>query len=144
MTEKQKKAPLPSVMALSYLGDAVHSLLVREYLVRRGISHSGDLNRAALAFVTAAEQARVARLLLPHLTEEEGDVFRRASNHHLQRPKHATGADYRMATGLEAVFGMLHFRGDGERIRELFAIGFEGGEASRKKENEENEEDKVK
>ena len=143
MTEDNRKKPLPSVMALAYLGDAVHSLWVREYLVGRGISHSGDLNRAALSFVTAAEQARVARLLLPYLTEEEGDVFRRAGNHHLQRPKNATGADYRMATGLEAVFGMLHFRGEHGRIRELFAVGFAGGEASgAKKENEENKEDK--
>ena len=128
MTEETKKAPLPTSMALAYLGDAVHSLLVREHLVRKGISHSGDLNRAALAFVTATEQAKVARLLLPHLTEEESDVFRRAGNHHLQRPKHTSGADYRMATGLEALFGYLFLEGRSERIKELFALAFEEGE----------------
>jgi ribonuclease-3 family protein len=139
MTEETKKAPLPTSMALAYLGDAVHSLLVREHLVRKGISHSGDLNRAALAFVTATEQAKVARLLLPHLTEEESDVFRRAGNHHLQRPKHTSGADYRMATGLEAVFGMLHFRGEHDRIRALFAIGYESADPTEQKEENKEE-----
>ena len=138
MTEESKKAQLPSSMALAYLGDAVHSLLVREHLVKKGISHSGDLNRAALSFVTATEQARVARLLMPHFTEEESDVFRRAGNHHLQRPKHASGADYRMATGLEAVFGMLQFRGDTARIRALFDLGY--GDASSTEQKEENKE----
>ena len=123
MTEETKKAPLPTSMALAYLGDAVHSLLVREHLVRKGISHSGDLNRAALAFVTATEQAKVARLLLPHLTEEELAWFRRGKNAHTHAaPKAATRLEYAKATGLETLFGALYLLGRTDRLNELFHI----------------------
>ena len=120
-----EKEVLPSAMALAYLGDAVHSLYVRERLVRLGISKSGALNERALAYVTAERQAEVARALLPLLTEEEEDVFRRAGNHRLNRPRHSSGADYRYATGLEAVFGMLHYLGRNERLSQLLSQAFD-------------------
>lgn len=114
---------LPSPMALSYLGDGVHALLVREMLVGRGLSGSGELNEAARAYVTAEAQAVQARRVLPHLTESETDVYRRAHNSgHLNRPKRASAADYRAATGWEAVLGALWHRGETDRIRALFAL----------------------
>ena len=116
---------LPSVMALAYLGDAVFELYVREALVRRGLSKSKDLNAAALTYVAAPKQAMIAERLQPLLTEEEADVYRRAGNHHLKRPHGATGAEYRAATGLEAVLGMLHFLGRADRIHTLLSAGIE-------------------
>ncbi len=110
----------PSVMALSYLGDAVHSLYVRKMLISRGLTKSQDLNREALMYVTAEAQSAMYERIKDELTEEEGDVFRRASNSkHLNRPRHASGKEYRMATGFEAVLGMLEWRGDGERLAYL-------------------------
>ena len=50
---------LPSVGALSYLGDAVHSLYVRRMLVSSGLSKSSDLNAAALKYVTAEAQSEM-------------------------------------------------------------------------------------
>ena len=64
------QAALPSVGALAYLGDAVHSLCVRRMLVGRGISRAEDLNRAALDYVTAESQAKVYRALLPMLARK--------------------------------------------------------------------------
>ena len=115
-------ASLPSVMALAYLGDARHSLYVRRMLVEKGLSKSGDLNKAALAYVTADEQAEVMRLILDRLLPDEAEVYRRASNSgHLNRPRHTSAANYRAATGFEAVIGMLHTIGDTERLDELLA-----------------------
>ncbi len=111
---------LPSVMALSYLGDARHALYVREMLVLKGISKSQDLNREALMYVTAEAQAKMYEKIKDELSEAEADVFRRASNSkHLNRPKHASGKEYRMATGFEAVIGMLHFTGNEQRLKYL-------------------------
>ena len=108
---------LPSPAALAYLGDARHSLFVREMLVRRGISKSSRLNELALSFVTAEAQARAMKRIEPLLLEDEREVYRRAANSgHLNKPKHARGADYRAATGFEAVIGMLHWIGDTERL----------------------------
>ena len=123
MHERIIGAALPSVAALSYLGDARHSLYVREMLVKRGISKSGELNKLSLEYVTAEAQAEMYRKIEPHLADDERDVFRRASNStHLNRPKHASITDYRYATGFEAVIGMLHFIGDEDRLKELLDI----------------------
>ena len=125
MHEKITGASLPSPMALAYLGDARHSLFVREMLVSEGLSKSGDLNREALRYVTAEAQARMARFLEPRLLEDERDIFRRAANSgHLNRPKHASVADYRHATGFEAVVGMLHYIGDEERLLQLMTDAY--------------------
>jgi len=120
MHEKVIGAALPAVMALAYLGDARHGLFVREMLVKKGISKSGELNAAALEFVTAERQAQMMRKIEPLLLEDEREVYRRAANSgHLNRPRHASAADYRAATGFEAVIGMLHWLGDEERVRML-------------------------
>ena len=110
-------ASLPTVAALAYLGDARHALYVRRMLVERGICKSGELNEAALSYVTAEAQAAMMRKIEPLLLEDERDVYKRASNSgHLNRPKHASSADYRVATGFEAVIGMLEWLGDEERL----------------------------
>ena len=120
MNDKIRGASLPSVAALSYLGDARHSLYVRRMLVERGLTKSGDLNREALRFVTAEAQARMYMRIADELTDDEADVFRRASNStHLNRPRHASGRDYRFATGFEAVIGMLEWLGRAERLEYL-------------------------
>ena len=111
---------LPAAMALSYLGDAVYSLYVRERLVAQGISHAKDLNRLSLSYVTAPRQAEMARRLLPLLSEEELGVYRRAFNNKgLSRPAHASYGEYRAATGFEAVLGALYHLGERERLYAL-------------------------
>ena len=114
---------LPSVAALAFLGDSVHSAYIREMLVRRGISHAGELNRLSLHYVTAEEQARAFHRIEGILTEYERDLYRRAANSkHLSRPRHASLAEYRTATGFEAILGMHRFIGNEERIRELLSL----------------------
>ena len=113
-------ASLPTVAALAYLGDARHALYVRRMLVERGICKSGELNEAALSYVTAQAQATMMRKIEHLLLEDEKDVYKRAANSgHLNRPKHASSADYRAATGFEAVVGMLEWLGDHERLQML-------------------------
>lgn len=105
------------MQALAYLGDARHSLYVRHRLVAMGLSKSGDLNRESLKYVTAEKQAEMFRRIEPLLLDDERDVYRRAYNSgHLSKPKRASHADYRCATGFEAVIGMLHWIGDEERL----------------------------
>ena len=116
-------ADLPSVAALAYLGDARHSLYVRRMLVARGITKASELNKQALLYVTAEAQARMYSKIEEVLLDDEREVFRRASNStHLNRPKHASVGEYRIATGLEAVIGMLYWIGDTERLEMLFEL----------------------
>lgn len=120
MHDKILGAELPSIQALAYLGDARHSLFVRRMLVERGISKSGVLNEAALSYVTAEKQAAMMRKIEPLLLEDELAVYKRAANSgHLNRPRHSSAADYRAATGFEAVIGMLYWIGDEQRLAYL-------------------------
>ena len=129
MHEKTIGTALPSVAALAYLGDARHSLYVREMLVRRGISKSGELNKLSLGYVTAEAQAAMYRKIENLLEDDERDVFRRAANStHLNCPKRASITDYRYATGFEAVIGMLHYLGDEQRLEELLDIAHKENE----------------
>jgi ribonuclease-3 family protein len=117
-----KGAELPSALSLAYLGDAVYSLHIRRMLIERGYEKSVTLNEYSLAYVTAEQQARVMRHIEPLLLDDEREVFHRAMNSkHLNRPKHTSIADYRYATGFEAVLGMLYWIDDKERMNELLA-----------------------
>ncbi len=114
-----------STAALAYLGDCVIEMCVRERLVRLGYSSSAKLNKTALDYVRAPRQAEAMKNILPLLTEEEDAVFHRGRNiGHTNTPKSATVAEYRAATGMEALFGYLHLAGQKERIGELFDAAY--------------------
>ncbi len=115
--------------ALAYLGDSVIEVKVRELLVNRGISGSGDLNRESLAFVKASAQCRAMQKIIPLLTEEETAVYKRGRNMSGGNvPKSATMSEYRTATGMEALFGYLHLLERQERISELFDAAYDQAE----------------
>ena len=114
-----------SVPALAYLGDSVLELLVRETLVREGLSRSESLNREALGYVRATAQSAAVDRLLPHLSEEEAAWYRRGRNSgHIRIPKSASAAEYRRATGMEVLFGYLYMTKQETRARTLFAIAY--------------------
>ena len=120
--EKQNSAAVVSAAALAYLGDSVWEVLIRRRLVLSGITQPSE---AALAYVTAAAQSDAVERLMPHLTEEEEDAYRRGRNSvHGNVPKRATVAQYRRATGLEALFGYLELCGSAERMDELITLAF--------------------
>ena len=114
-----------SSAALAYLGDAVLELQVRKRLLEMGYTSSKKLNVHALEYVRAGAQARAMERIQPLLTEEEDAVFHRGRNiGHTNTPKSATVAEYRAATGMEALFGYLHLAGQKERIGELFDAAY--------------------
>lgn len=111
-----------SAASLAYLGDAVWEVQVRLRLVRSGSTRPSE---DSLAYVTAEAQSDAAERLMPHLTEEEEAAYRRGRNCvHGNVPRHATVAQYRRATGLEALFGYLALCGRQDRIEELMALAF--------------------
>ena len=121
-----------SSLGLAYLGDAVYELMVRSYLCLHGKARAKDLHRCAVRYVSAPAQARLARTLLPQLTEEEKAVFRRGRNtapHSI--PKAARRSEYQAATALEALFGWLYLRGEQQRLNELFQLLMVQAEAER-------------
>jgi len=110
-------------LSLAFVGDAVFSLEVRKRLVLDSSRPVNDLHKMTVEYVNAASQAKAIKELLPLLTEDEQDVFRRGRNAHSgHTPKNQSEGDYHYATGLEALFGYLYLSGKNERITELFNL----------------------
>lgn len=115
-----------SSIGLAHIGDGVYELLVRTYLCAHGKATGKGLHRATVQLVCAPEQARRAQRILPLLTEEEQEAYRRGRNAHVHSiPQHASRTEYQQATALEALLGWLYLGGRRERINELFEIMME-------------------
>ncbi len=116
-----------SSLGLAHLGDSVFEVMVRAWLCLHGKARARDLHRATVRYVSAPAQAARLERIMPLLTGEESDVFRRGRNagpHSV--PKAASRGEYQAATGLEALFGWLYLQGRTERLNELFAAMMEG------------------
>lgn len=112
-----------SNLGLAHIGDGIYELLCRTYLCVGGDKTVRTLHRDTVELVKAPTQARLAEKILPVLTEEENDFFRRGRNAHTHAaPKAATRKEYATATGLETLFGALYLLGRRERLQELFLM----------------------
>ena len=110
----------PDLLLLAYLGDAVMEVLVRKHVIESSKT-SAECNRKALAFVTAKSQSRAIKEHLDVLTEEERELFTRAKNQKTpSAPRNVDLYSYRLATGLETVFGWNSREGRDLRNEELF------------------------
>jgi len=106
---------------LAYIGDAVYELLVRSHLIEKHDMNVNDLHKNAIRFVKAEAQAVAFRYIENDLTEEELRFVKRGRNaKSVTVPKNAKLADYKYATGLEALFGYLYMSNQSTRIEELF------------------------
>lgn len=115
-----------SPLTLAYIGDGIFDIVIRSVVVGKGNTNANQLHKRTSSIVKAHTQAIMIEALEPHLTEEEADVYRRGRN--AKSPtmaKNATMADYRKATGLEALMGYLYLQDNFERVVELTKLGLE-------------------
>ena len=123
ITVSHTKTDEISPLTLSFVGDGVYDLLVREYLVRKANRPVGELNKIKVSLVNCKSQAEFAKQIMPSLTEKELSVYKRGRNATTScTPKNSTKAEYHSATGLEALFGYIYLKGDVNRIKELFSV----------------------
>lgn len=112
-----------SPLTLSFIGDGVYDLMIREYVVSLANRPVGQLNSRKVSVVNCKFQSECAEILLPNLTEEELVIYKRGKNANVHCiPKNANKDDYHNATGFEALFGYLYLKKDIARIRELFNL----------------------
>lgn len=105
---------------LAYIGDAVYELFVRTFLVSKGSYQAGRLHKKAVLFVKAKSQAKIIDKIFEYLTEEEKDVVRRGRNAKTtSMPKNAELADYKYATGFEALLGYLYLNNHIDRLLQI-------------------------
>lgn len=115
-----------SSLGLAHVGDCVYELMIRSWLCVHGKATNRGLHKATVKYVAAPAQAAAAEKILPVLTQEEADVFRRGRNTSPHTvPKAASREQYQTATALEALFGYLWLKGETQRLNELFSIMME-------------------
>ena len=111
-----------NVLVLAYLGDTVYENHVRRFLIEKGYSHVNDLQKEAVSYVSAKNQAHYLQEMLDQnfLTEEEVDVVMRARNYKTtSHPKSCDIITYKYATGLEALIGYLELTNHSDGIDEI-------------------------
>lgn len=112
-----------SNLGLAHLGDGVYELMVRSWLCLHGKASARGLHKATVGYVAAPAQARAAERILPVLTQEEADVYRRGRNTNPHSvPKAASREEYQAATAVECLFGWLYLQGKTGRLNELFGL----------------------
>lgn len=113
-----------SPLTLAYIGDAVYDLIFRTVVVEQGNTSTNKLHHKTIQYVKAPAQAVLIEAILEHLTPDELAVYKRGKN---AKPytmaKNATMAEYKKATGLEALIGFLYLTDQMGRALELIQIG---------------------
>ena len=113
-----------SPLTLAYIGDGVYELIIRTILVKKGNCPVNRLHKKASSLVKAGAQSAIMEVIEEKLTPEELSVYRRGRNAHSPTmAKHATMADYRRATGFEALMGYLYLKEDYTRMLTLGRMG---------------------
>ena len=100
--------------------------MIRTILVKKANCPVNRLHKKASSLVKASAQSGMMEILEPLLTEERKKCIPKRKNaHSATMAKHATMADYRRATGFEALMGYLYLKEDFSRILELVHAGLE-------------------
>ena len=116
-----------SPLALAFIGDAVHTKFVREYVLLNGEnSKINNYHNSAKKFCNASRQKEVLEKITPLLTEEEKDIVRRARNAKSKhKAKNYDEEEYKKATAFEALIGYLYLSKQNERLNEILNFSVE-------------------
>ncbi len=120
MIDLTKEYPLMNGADLAYLGDAYYELQIRTYLLSKGITKNKELKEKSTMYVSAHAHKVICEKLLPFLTEEELNIYKRGRNgapHN--RRKNIDYTEYTISSGFEAVIGYLYLANNTKRLEEI-------------------------
>ena len=118
------EAKLMNGLSLAYIGDAYFEILVRQYLLEKGITKVNELHKEAIKFTSGEAQAKFIDLFMQDniLTDNEIEIYKKGRNSATSHRKNLSSAEYQKATGFEALIGFLYESKDNERIDYLFSL----------------------
>ena len=123
-TEKNFSSPEQmQALALAYIGDSIYDIMSREYVMKNHLGKINDLHPTVSTLVSARAQASFMKNILENniLTDIEESIYIRGKNQkNNSKAKNASIMEYKLATGLEAVFGYLYLEKNFERLEEMF------------------------
>ena len=115
----EMEARMLNPLQLALIGDGVYEIFIRNYILTNNTALSANkIHVKAIQYVKAKSQASIMHKIEGFLEEDEEAVYKRGRN-----AKSATvpkNADYRMATGFEALVGYLYLSGKKDRLEFIF------------------------
>jgi ribonuclease-3 family protein len=110
------------VLKLAFVGDTIFDLFTRDLLNRKYADKIkiNELHKKNSELVCAKSQSKISDYLVNDvLNDEEINFFKHARNAHSHsKSKNSSIVDYRKATGLEALLGLLFYK-DEKRLIEV-------------------------
>lgn len=121
-----------SMLSLAFLGDGIHSLYIRNYLITQANFKVNKLHSMTTKYVKAKSQSLVIENL-NNLTVEETQIVKTAKNSKTNNiAKNSTIKDYKNATAFEVLLGYLALSKNYERLNEILKKSVEITEKSLK------------
>lgn len=115
-----------SMLSLAFLGDSVHSLFVREKLIKDANYKVKELHSKTTKFVKAKSQSFVIEEIFENLSAEEQQIVKTAKNSKTNNvAKNTSIKDYKNATAFECLLGYLALKQDFERLHQILNLSFE-------------------
>lgn len=123
----KEKAGLYSPLVLAYIGDSVYEAFTRKKVLECNPNlPAHKLHKENVKYVKANAQSNAMEKIEPMLSDAELAIYKRGRNAKSATvPKNADLADYRRATGFEALIGFLELSGQRERLVEIMEITFD-------------------
>lgn len=110
-------------LTLAFLGDAVHTLFVRDFVFGEHDYSSGKMHLECLKFCRASSQSKALDNVFDGLSAEEREIINRArnvKNHNI--PKSSNIEEYKKSTAFEALIGYLYLKGEFNRMTEFMNV----------------------
>ena len=115
-----------SMQELAFIGDAIHTSFVRNFVVKNNNLKLNELHRLASQYCNAKKQSLILDKIITILNEEELNIVRMARNSKAKHTaKNANPAEYHKATAFEALIGWLYLHDDAQRLNEILNFSIE-------------------
>lgn len=113
--------------SLSFIGDAVYTLRVREHFISLKYQSSKGLQKLCNQYNSARGQTKAFNKLINRdfINNSYMEIYKRGRNHITHIPKNGDLLSYETASGLEALTGYLYLT-DRNKLEEMFDIIFDG------------------
>lgn len=124
--EKLNEPQNEQVLKLAFIGDTIFDMFTRDYLIRKYSKKIkiSEMHTKNTELVCARSQSMIAdKLIDDFLYEDEIDFFKHARNAHSHsKAKNSSIVEYRKATGIEALLGLMFYRDENRLIQILSKI----------------------
>lgn len=115
------------MLEYAFIGDAVHTLFVREQIVKSCNLKMDAINSLANSYCNAFAQAKTLKNIQDVLTDEEKEIVRKTRNvKNKHKAKNVDMLTYKEATCFEALIGFHYTNKNTERLNFLLNSSMQG------------------